>query len=85
MRRIIILTTAIAAGLLTAAFAENGMWLPALIGIGWNAFLLIANARKSPVRQHGARERWKPKFSISILPQSHSEHKQKYGHLREKP
>ena len=48
MKKIIILATAVAAGLLTAAFAENGMWLPALIGIGWNVFLLIANARKMP-------------------------------------
>ena len=43
MKKIIILSTAIIAGLLTAAFAENGLWWPAIGCIGWNIFLLIVN------------------------------------------
>ena len=62
MKKIIILATAIIAGLLTAAFAENGMWLPALIGIGWNVFLLIANAKKMPRAATRGREKAETNF-----------------------
>ena len=48
-KQIIILATAIIAGIATCGFAEHGMWLPAIGCIGWNVFLLIVNTtRKKP-------------------------------------
>lgn len=52
MRKMIILLSAVAAGFLSAGFADSGKWLPAMGCIGYLVFLLIANTIKKAPRGH---------------------------------
>lgn len=56
MRKALILTSAVVAGLASCGFVERDMWLPAFACTGWNIFLLIVNTGRKK-RRAGTRRK----------------------------